>query len=484
MILSSVKQPRTLGELKESGYQPLSIREEMRKNLIRLLETGEAMFPEIIGYETTVIPRIENALLAGHDMIFLGERGQGKTRIIRSLTRLLDEEIPIIKASEVNDDPFAPISRFGQEMLARMDDDMEIEWLPRGRRYTEKLATPDTSVAELIGEIDPIKVAEGRYLNDELTIHFGLIPRTNRGIFAINELPDLSEKVQVSLFNVLEERDLQIKGYKIQLPLDILVVATANPEDYTSRGRIITPLKDRYSAHIHTHYPLSRDVELTIVDQEIERFHRSGREIHVPKFLKEIVAEITLQARQSPDINQVSGVSVRMSISNMESLISSAEKRAIRNREREIAPRISDLDAVFASTEGKLEIEYTGQSKGPEQIFQKLVQKSLKNVFLQYLDVDQLEGLVACFKDGWWVEVSETMPAKQYTASLAGLKGIAEAIAKLGLPDSEGARAAAMEFILEGLHLCNKLNKDVVNGGAIYNEAHKIQSLGRNTELA
>jgi len=483
-MMSTIKKPRTLGELKESGYQPLSIREEMRKNLIALLESNEPMFPEIIGYENTVVPRIENALLAGHDMIFLGERGQGKTRIIRSLTRLLDPEVPFIKGSEVNDDPFAPISGFGQEMLARMDDDLEIEWLPRGRRYTEKLATPDTSVAELIGEIDPIKVAEGRYLSDELTIHFGLIPRTNRGIFAINELPDLSEKVQVSLFNVLEERDLQIKGYKIQLPLDILVVATANPEDYTSRGRIITPLKDRYSAHIHTHYPLTRDVEMTIVEQEVERFKRPGRDVVVPGFLREIIAEITLQARQSPDVNQVSGVSVRMSISNMESLISSAEKRAIRNREREIAPRVSDLDALFASTEGKLEVEYTGQSKSAEQIFQKLVQKALKNVFLQYMNVEELEGLVAAFKDGWWVEVSESMPSSQYVASLSGLKDMPEAVARLGVSGSDGATAAAMEFILEGLHLSNKLNKEAVNGGVIYNEAHKIQSLGRNSELA
>jgi magnesium chelatase subunit I len=483
-MTSSVKKPRTLGELKESGYQPLSIREEMRKNLIHLLESGGRMFPDVLGYEQTVIPRIENAILAGHDMIFLGERGQGKTRIIRSLVRLLDDEIPVIKGSEINDDPFAPVSRLGQEMLARMDDEMEIEWLPRARRYTEKLATPDTSVAELIGEIDPIKVAEGRYLSDEFTIHFGLIPRTNRGIFAINELPDLSEKVQVSLFNVLEERDLQIKGYKIQLPLDLLVVATANPEDYTSRGRIITPLKDRYSAHIHTHYPASRDVEIAIVDQEIGRFARPGREVCLPKFLKEIIAEITFQARQSPDINQVSGVSVRMSISNMESLIGNAEKRAIRNREREIAPRVSDLDALFASTEGKLELEYTGQNKSPEQIFQKLVQKALKTVFQQYFTVEELEGITAGFKDGWWLEVSDAMPAKQYTANRASLKAMDEAITKLGPPATEGAAAAAMEFILEGLHLSNKLNKEVVGGAAIYNEAHKIQSLGRNTDLA
>ena len=288
----------------------------------------------------------------------------------------------------------------------------------------------------------------------------------------------------MSLFNVLEERDLQIKGYKIQLPLDLLVVATANPEDYTSRGRIITPLKDRYSAHIHTHYPTSREVEISIVEQEIGRFARPARELTIPKFLKEIIAEITFQARQSPDINQVSGVSVRMSISNMESLIGNAEKRAIRNREREIAPRVSDLDALFASTEGKLEMEYTGQNKSPEQVFQKLVQKALKTVFQQHFGAEELEAIAACFKDGWWVEVSDSMPARQYTASLASLKPMEEAIAKLGPPATEGAAAAAMEFILEGLHLSNKLNKEVTSGAAIYNEAHKIQSLGRNTDLA
>ncbi len=476
-------KPRTLGELKESGYQPKSIREEMRSNLIRMLESGEPMFPGIIGYDDTVIPKIENAVLAGHDVIFLGERGQGKTRIIRALTRLLDEEIPIVKGSEVNDDPFAPISRFGLEMLARMDDDVEIDWVPSSQRYTEKLATPDTSVAELIGEIDPIKVAEGRYLSDELTIHFGLIPRTNRGIFAINELPDLSEKVQVSLFNVLEERDLQVKGYKVQLPLDILVVATANPEDYTSRGRIITPLKDRYAAHINTHYPLTRELEMAIVDREIGQFERE-REVVVPKFLQEIVSEITFQARQSPDINQVSGVSVRMSISNMESLISNAEKRAIRHKAREIAPRVTDLEAVLASTEGKLELEYNGQNKSPEQIFQKLVQKALKLVFEEYLDSEEMDGLVASFRDGWWMEVSDTLPVQQYIDNLPALKGMAESIAKLGIPESQGATAAAMEFILEGLHLSNKLNKEVVDGSVIYNEAHKIQPLGRNTDLA
>ncbi|HUJ77068.1 MAG TPA: AAA family ATPase, partial [bacterium] len=357
---STMPKARTLGELKQSGYQPLSLREEMRKNLIAVLESGTTLLPEIVGYEDSVVPQIENAILAGHDMILLGERGQGKTRIIRALVGLLDEWVPIIRGSEVNDSPFAPISRYGQDLLAAHGDKLEIAWLHRSERYGEKLATPDTTTAELIGEVDPVKVAEGRYLSDELTIHYGLIPRTNRGVFAINELPDLPEKVQVSLFNVLEERDIQIKGYRLRLPLDMLVVATANPEDYTSRGRIITPLKDRYSAHIRTHYPKEREVEVSIIDQECARFERRGRPLIVPSFMKDIIAEITFQARGSADVNQVSGVSVRMSINNLESLISNAEKRAIRNREPEIVPRLSDLEAILATTDGKLEMEYGG----------------------------------------------------------------------------------------------------------------------------
>ena len=333
--------PRTLGELKAAGYQPQSVREEMRKNLIAAMEAGRSLFPGIIGYEQTVLPQIENAILSGHDMIYLGERGQGKTRLIRALVRLLDDSIPIVRGSEVNDSPFAPISHYARQALAEHGEDTELDWVSRERRYAEKLATPDTTAAELIGEIDPIKVAEGRYLSDELTIHYGLIPRSNRGIFAINELPDLAEKVQVSLFNILEERDIQIKGYKIRLPLDVLVVATANPEDYTSRGRIITPLKDRYSAHIRTHYPRSREIELSIIAQEAACHERHQRRVIIPPFLEEVVAEITFQARNSPDINQVSGVSVRMSINNMESLVSNAEKRAIRCKESEIVPRVS-----------------------------------------------------------------------------------------------------------------------------------------------
>ena len=483
-MTSTPPKARTLGELKRAGYRPLSIRDEMRKNLIAALEARTPLFPQMVGYEESVIPQLENAILAGHDMIFLGERGQGKTRIIRSLIVLLDEFIPIVKGSEVADDPFDPISRMARQALADKGDGMEIDWLHRSRRYGEKLATPDTTTAELIGDIDPIKVAEGRYLSDETTIHFGLIPRSNRGIFAINELPDLAEKVQVGLFNILEERDVQIKGYTIRMPLDIVVVATANPEDYTSRGRIITPLKDRYSAHIRTHYPLEREHEVRIIDQEYGRFDRHGRTLIVPPFIKDIVAEITFQARHSPDVNQVSGVSVRMSINNMESLISNAEKRAIRNAEMEIVPRISDLVAITATTDGKLELEYGGQERTQAQIIGKLIQKAVLVVFNERLPLDQLELLLASFQEGWWAEISDSLPSSHYLSTLATVRGMKQGVEKLRVGESPGEIASAIELILEGLHVNNKLNKDVVDGKAIYNEAHKVQPVGRNQDMA
>jgi len=477
-------KPRTLGELKASGYRPRTIREELRKNLTHALETGETLFPGIVGYETTVLPQIENAILSGHDMIYLGERGQGKTRIIRLLVSLLDEYVPVVKGSEVHDSPFAPISHYAKELLAAHGDATGIEWVHRERRYSEKLATPDTTAAELIGEIDPIKVAEGRYLSDELTIHYGLIPRANRGIFAINELPDLAEKVQVSLFNILEERDIQIKGYTIRLPLDVLVVATANPEDYTSRGRIITPLKDRYSAHIRTHYPLTRELELDIIDQEAASLTRSERPVIVPEFLRQIVTEITFQARKSPDVNQVSGVSVRMSINNMQSLVSNAEKRAIRFREQVIVPRVSDLEALIATTDGKLELEYGAGEKSQQQVILKLIQKALLSVFDEYMELENLELLVSSFGEGWWVEVADDMSAQDYLGYLSQLRGLRQGIEKLNIGESPGEMAAAIEFILEGLHLHNRLNKEIVDGKVIYNEASKVQPMGRNPEMA
>ena len=328
--MTSETQPKTVGDLRQSGYQVLPVREELRKNLISKIRAEEIVFPGIVGFDHTVIPQLENAILAGQDIILLGERGQAKSRLIRSMVNLLDEYVPKISGCEINDDPYRPICRACRDLVAEHGDETEVEWISRDERYSEKLATPDISIADLIGEIDPIKVAEGRHLSDELVIHYGLVPRTNRGIFSINELPDLAERIQVGLFNLMEERDVQIKGYRIRLPLDVYVVSTANPEDYTNRGRIVTPLKDRYGAQIHTHYPQTIEEEIAIMDQERSRFPDDDT-ITIPQFIKEILAELTLEARKSSEINQRSGVSVRVSISNYETLLSNAVRRSIRH---------------------------------------------------------------------------------------------------------------------------------------------------------
>ena len=365
-------EARTLGELKKSGYEVVSVRREMRRNLLERLARGDRILPGIIGFDDTVIPEVENAILAGHHMVFLGERGQAKTRLIRSLVSLLDPAIPVVTGCPINDNPFNPICKNCRERLAELGDDLPVTWIGTDHRYGEKLATPDVTIADLIGEIDPVKVAEGRYLADEDTIHFGIIPRTHRGIFAINELPDLTEKVQVGLFNLMEEKDVQIKGYKIRLPLDIVIVASANPEDYTNRGRIITPLKDRFDVQIRTHYPRSLQEEIAIMEQEVAFLSDDLRRIAVPDFMKEIVAHITFEARASNEINQSSGVSVRTSINNYESLLSNAEKRAVRNGESDIVPRPSDLYALLASTSGKIEIDSMGDEREGGEIFEGL----------------------------------------------------------------------------------------------------------------
>jgi magnesium chelatase subunit I len=358
----------------------------MRKNLIAKIQAGEPIFPGIIGYEETVIPQVENAILAGQDIIFLGERGQAKTRMARLLVNLLDEEIPIVAGSEVNDNPFDPISKYARDLIAEMGDETPIAWIRREERYAEKLATPDTTIADLIGEIDPIKVAEGRYLSDELTIHYGLIPRTNRGIFVINELPDLAERIQVGLLNIMEERDVQIRGYRVRLPLDVFVVASANPEDYTNRGRIITPLKDRFGAQIRTHYPRTIEHEIAIMEQERTPVEVPGITVTVPQYMREIVAEITHLARRSPDISQRSGVSARMSVANYETLISNAVKRALRLGEKHAVPRISDLPALVASTLGKLEFETLGEVQ-EDRIIEKLINGAVVATFNRYFSV-------------------------------------------------------------------------------------------------
>ena len=465
---SSPPSARTIGELRASGYVTRSVREELRANLVERLRSGEPLFEGVLGYEDSVIPAIENALLCGHDLIFLGERGQAKSRMIRSLTSLLDPWIPQVAGSEIHDDPFAPISAQARALVAEKGDDCPIRWVPRQERYVEKLATPDTSVADLIGDVDPVKVAEGRSLADELTIHFGLVPRTNRGIFCINELPDLTEKVQVGLFDVMEERDVQVKGYRVRLPIDVLVVASANPEDYTSRGRIITPLKDRYSAQIRTHYPLTRELELDIVRREAFAPAPEGISVHVPPFMEAIVAELTFQARSSPDVNQASGVLVRMSIANYETLVANAVRRALETGESEAVPRISDLEALESSTGGKIELEYSGAERTESQVVQDLLKRATKVVFDELIPLEGMAPVIESFEHGWKVEVSARMPSREYLVGLDSIAGLREAGVRLAGGDSPERLASAIEFVLEGLHLANRLNKTVGERGGVY----------------
>jgi magnesium chelatase subunit I len=459
---------KTLGDLKRDGIRVLPVREELRGNLIDRLTRGERILSGIIGYDETVVPELENAILAGHHMVFLGERGQAKSRIIRGLVGLLDDEVPVVAGCEINDDPYMPICKRCTALAAERGDELPVEWLGREHRYGEKLATPDVSIADLIGEIDPVKVAEGRYLADEETIHYGLVPRTNRGIFAINELPDLTEKVQVGLFNLMEEKDVQIKGYKIRLPLDLVIVASANPEDYTSRGRIITPLKDRFDVQIRTHYPKTIEDEIAIMEQEVPvRDYHSGP-LRVPPFLKEILAQLTMEARGSSEINQSSGVSVRITINNYESILSNAEKRALRLHEPEIVPRLSDLPSLFASTAGKIEVEYVGEDVKEEEVIERLLNRAILKIFDKYVKIDDLKKAIEYFEQGWGVEVSDAMPAEEYRDGIRAIPGLREGILALGSFESPGLMAAAAEFLLEGLHLHQKLNKEQEGARYVY----------------
>ena len=457
----------TLGGLRRSGYRVRPVREEMRANLIEALSTGANLFPGIQGFDETVIPQLENAILSGHDIILLGTRGQAKSRLIRTLTTLLDEWTPTIAGAEIPENPYAPISEQGRQVIEEFGDDAPIYWMHRDERYGEKLATPDITIADLIGEVDPIKVAEGRYLSDQLTIHYGLIPRTNRGIFALNELPDLAERIQVGLLNVMEERDVQIRGHKVRLSLDVFIVATANPEDYTNRGRIITPLKDRYGSQIRTHYPRAIDDELEIVQQERAAFDTAGREVTIPRYMEEIVAEITRLARRSPDVNQRSGVSVRASISNYESMVSNALRRSIRLDEPDVVPRVSDLTFLRASLEGKVELETVEEGR-EEQILERLIQGAVVAVFNRYCSISDMEPVIEAFKAGVSAEVGELVDVEQYQKLIARIDGLAPAIADVQNGGSPAEQAAAVEFVLEGLHLNKRLNKDGIAGEAHY----------------
>ncbi|GMU39725.1 MAG: magnesium chelatase [Chloroflexota bacterium] len=460
-------RPSTLGALKASGTKVLPVREEMRKNLIAKIRAGETIFPGIVGYEETVIPQLQNAILSGQDIILLGERGQAKSRIIRALTSLLDEWTPILAGCEIPEDPFNPITSAGKSMVAEQGDNAPIAWMHRSERYGEKLATPDITIADLIGEIDPIKVAEGRYLSDELTIHYGLIPRTNRGIFALNELPDLQERIQVGLLNVMEERDVQIRGHKVRLPLDVLVVATANPEDYTNRGRIITPLKDRYGSQIRTHYPRSIEHEVAIMEAETGHLRTDEFEIVVPEYMKEIVAEISRLARRSPDVSQRSGVSVRASVANYEAMLANAMRRAIRLGDSVVVPRISDLPFVIPALQGKVEFETVEDGKD-EQILDRLIQGAIVSVFNRHLGDVDTERVVEAFKSGRSVETGEAMPAGDYARLLRDVDGLAEVVGGVSNDERPQVQAAAVEFVLEGLHLNKRLNKDRLGGQALY----------------
>jgi magnesium chelatase subunit I len=474
-------RPSTLAELRASGWRRRTVKEELRANLLARLGESEAVFPGIVGFEETVVPAVENAILAGQDIVFLGERGQAKTRMARLLVGLLDEWLPVVRGGELNDDPTAPISPSARVIVAEQGEATPIDWLPRDRRYSEKLATPDITIADLIGEVDPVRVAEGRYLSDELTLHYGLVPRSNRGIFAINELPDLAERIQVGLLNILEERDVQIRGFQVRLPLDLLVVASANPEDYTSRGRIITPLKDRLGSEIRTHYPRTLEHEIQIVRQEKQRFEPDEGipSVAVPDFMEERVAELSHLARRSPEISQRSGVSVRVSVANMEVLEAAALKRAVRLGEATAAPRVSDLGAVVASTVGKVELETAGDDVPEERVVERLITKAVFATFGGRLALDDLDDVVEAFEDGLIVETGERTASREYVRWLHEIPGLLPAVRRLGIVESAAVDdgndasdpaviASAVEFILEGLHLSRRINKDRAASGSVY----------------
>jgi len=461
-------RPATLGALRASGYRPRSVKQELRANLMVALAADEPVFGGIVGYEQSVIPAIENAILAGQDFVLLGERGQAKTRLARSLVHLLDDAIPVVAGSELNEDPLEPILEATRERIASDGDTTPIDWLPRDRRYGEKLATPDITIADLIGEVDPIKVAEGRYLSDASTIAFGLIPRTNRGIFTLNELPDLAERIQVGLLNILEERDVQVRGHNLRLPLDLFFVASANPEDYTSRGRIITPLKDRMGSQIRTHYPRTIEHELQIMEQERARFDDTDIVVDEPDFMLEIVAELSHLARRASEVSQRSGVSVRVSISNLETLLANALRRAVRLGETSASPRMSDLGALVPSTIGKLELESLSDEIPEERVVDRLLARAIHDVFGRRVDLASLQEVVEAFESGLVIRTGESVPSRDYVRWMRETPGMPEAVGRLGVGESPAAVASGVEFLLEGLHLHRRLNKDRASTGGLY----------------
>ena len=463
----------TLGELRAAGYRSRSVKEELRANLLERVRADQPFLPGILGYDETVLPQLENAILAGQDVILLGERGQAKSRIARGLIGLLDPWLPYVAGTELHDDPLHPVSPLARAIVAEEGDATPISWWAAADRYSEKLSTPDISIADLIGEVDPVKVAEGRYLSDELTIHYGLLPRTHRGIFSLNELPDLAERIQVGLLNVMEERDVQVRGYRVRLELDLFVIASANPEDYTSRGRIITPLKDRFGAQIRTHYPEETATEIAIMEAEAAGFEDAGADasvpVQVPGFMKEVVAELSQLARRSSEVSQRSGVSVRVTIANHETLAAAALKRAVRLGEPAAAPRISDLPAVVASTAGKIELETLGDETREDRVVEKLVARAVVNVFNRHFALSELVPLVERFEEeGLEADVGELVPSRIHGELVNTVPELRSAIARLDAGESPAGIASAAEFVLEGLHLNRRLNKERRGGRIRY----------------
>ncbi|HEX9884932.1 MAG TPA: hypothetical protein VGA70_00515 [Longimicrobiales bacterium] len=460
-------RPRTLGELRASGYRARTVKQEMRANLRERLRSGEPLFPGIVGYEDSVVPQIVNAILSRHDFILLGLRGQAKSRILRQLVDLLDDELPILAGSEVNDDPLQPISKFGKQLVAECGDSSPVAWIHRDNRYVEKLATPDVTIADIIGDVDPIKAARGGHiLADELTIHFGLLPRANRGIFAINELPDLAGKIQVGLFNILQEGDVQVKGYPIRLPLDLFMVFTANPEDYTARGKIITPLKDRIGAEIRTHYPEEISIGVDITRQEAWTA-RDEVQVEVPDFVEELVERIAFQAREDKRIDQRSGVSQRLPITAMESVVSNAERRALRLGEEVVVPRIADIYASLPSITGKLELEYEGELHGHEKIARELVARAAHETCEERAGGADVESIVAYFEEGGALQVGEESGAAACVKGFGLVPGLLEVVRDVGLaPESgsDGRRAAACELVLESLVAEKRISRTISGG--------------------
>ena len=464
--MTDAPAPRTLGSLLDSGYLARTVKQEIRDNLVARLRAGEDAFPGLLGFEETVGPQLERALLAGHDVVLLGERGQGKTRLIRSLVGLLDEWSPVVEGCEINDEPTAPVCGRCRQLAADLGDALPVTWRHRDERYGEKLATPDTSVGDLIGDVDPLKVAEGRRLGDPETVHYGLVPRTNRGIFSVNELPDLAERIQVALLNVLEERDIQVRGYALRLPLDLLLVASANPEDYTNRGRIITPLKDRFGAEIRTHYPLRLSDELAVIRQEAAL----APDVAMPEHLLEVVARFTRLVRESQAVDQRSGVSARFAIAAAETVSASALRRSAITGETPPTARVSDLVGVVETLRGKVEFEAAEEGREVD-VLVHLLRRAVAEVFRARLAGSDLSGLLAHFTEGGTIVTGDLVPAAELLREVGPVPGLAKLLERLGVAEgseSPGQAAAAIELALEGLHLQKKLSKDEAGGRAVY----------------